>query len=130
MSVETAVEQVRLWDAGESVFTVEMGGLGPGYEQAIQVLAIEIMRDEMGKPLPVPGDGTYRAWGDATVARIDYRKPDGTYACGGFSGAQAGAAKQIAYQFLRDGPEKAMADIPDDRKILVSNRWPRVEAQA
>ena len=29
-----AAEQLRRWDAGDSIWTVEMGGLGPGYEQA------------------------------------------------------------------------------------------------
>lgn len=33
---ETCEEALARWDAGETVFTAEMGGLGPGYEQAIQ----------------------------------------------------------------------------------------------
>src|SRR5687768_3007466 len=38
---ETVEDALRQWDAGETVFTVEMGGLGPGYEMAIQGLAFE-----------------------------------------------------------------------------------------
>ena len=37
---------------------------------------------------------------------IDYRLPDGSYWCGGFSGAQVGAAKRIALGWLCDGPAK------------------------
>ena len=44
---DTAREQVERWDAGQSIWTLEMGGMGPGYEQAIQVLAIEITRDNL-----------------------------------------------------------------------------------
>ena len=54
-----------------------MGGLGPGYEQAIQVLAIEIVRDNLDSPLPKG----VTAWGDSTVRRIDKKIPDGRYSC-------------------------------------------------
>lgn len=119
----TAREHLRRWDAGESIWSIEMGGLGPGYEQAIQVLAIEIIRDEIDNPLPVDKFGE---WGDNTVSRIDQRTADGRYSCGGFSGAQVGAAKQIAVRFIRDGPAKALKSLKDeDRKIQVSNFWPR-----
>ena len=119
-----AREQLRRWDGGGSIWSIEMGGLGPGYEQAIQILAIEIVRDELDKPLPV-GDG-FREWADATVRRVDAREPDGSYACGGFSGGQVGAAKQLAYKWLTIGPA-ALQAIPEvqDRKIQVSAFWPR-----
>jgi len=107
----TAREQLRRWDAGESIWTIELGGLGPGYEQAIQVLAIEIVRDWVDKPLPEkPGS----EWADETVFR-----------CGGFSGAQVGAAKRLAYQWLKNGPQ-AVHDNPalQDRHIQASRLWP------
>ena len=47
---ETAAEMVETWDTGELVWSISMGGLGPGYEQAIQVLAIELMRDLVADP--------------------------------------------------------------------------------
>jgi len=127
MYAKTADEQLRIWDSGESVWSIEMGGLGPGYEQAIQILVIEIIRDNISNPLP--DENTWSDWGDSTVSRIDYKKPDGKYSCGGFSGAQVGAAKQIAFRFLRDGPEKALKSAPDDRRIQVSNFWPKVETK-
>ena len=117
-----AREQLRRWDAGDLIWTIELGRLGPGYEQAIQVLAIEIVRDEIDKPLPVKG--SLQEWGNATVTRIDYQLPDGTWSCGGYSGAQVGAAKQLAYHWLRDGVAVTLEGVPSDRHILCSKAWP------
>ena len=50
----TAAELVAAWDRGDLVPTIEMGGLGPGYEQAIQVLMIELLRSA-GPDATVPG---------------------------------------------------------------------------
>ena len=91
----TAAQMIADWDAGRTVWTLGMGGLGPGYEQAIQILMMEILRDRADtdtSQLP-PED-----WADETVARCDQ-------ACLGFSGAQVGAAKQLAWAFLKHGPE-------------------------
>ena len=113
---ETAKQQIEQWDRGEGVWSIEMGGLGPGYEQAIQILAIEIMRDEINSP--IPAQESWSSWGDATVKRIDpYDEETKRFKLGGFSGAQVGAAKQIAYRFLKDGPKKALESCPDDRRI-------------
>lgn len=119
---DTAAEQLADWDAGNIIWSIEMGGLGPGYEQAIQVLAVEILRDNIGKPLPVD---KFNDWGDSTVSRIDYQKPDGTWAMGGYSGAQVGAAKHLAYRWLRDGPKACLASCSDtSRHIQVSKNFP------
>lgn len=37
-------EWLEKWDSGESVWSVEMGGLGPEYEQCIHITAAELMR--------------------------------------------------------------------------------------
>ena len=123
---QNAREQLQRWDAGEIIWSIEMGGLGPGYEQAIQILAIEITRDNLDKPVPTT-DAEWQTWGDSTVTRIDYRLPDGSYSCAGFSGAQVGAAKRIALGWLCDGPAKYLAQLEadqQDRKIQVSKTWP------
>ena len=36
-------EAADKWSAGEIVQSVDIGGIGPGYEQAIQILLFEIM---------------------------------------------------------------------------------------
>lgn len=123
---KTAAEQLRRWDAGDPIWSLEMGGLGPGYEQAIQILAIEIVRDYLDKPLPTKE--TWSVFGDDTARRVDRKLPDGSYSCGGFSGAQVGAAKQLAFHWLKDGPEKTLAEVSQDRRIQVSNFWPRAAA--
>lgn len=118
---DTAQEALRRWDDGQGVFTIEMGGLGPGYEQAIQLLVFELLRDNLDKPLPTK-DEDWRSWGDATVHRING-------SCGGFSGAQVGAAKNLAFHYLKDGYEATIRqfDNEKDRTIQVSNFWPHVE---
>lgn len=119
----TTEEMLNVFDKGDTIWSVEMGGLGPGYEQAIQLLIVELVRDLKDAPLPESHDDQ-RSWGDATVHRIDQ-------SCGGFSGAQVGAAKHIAYRIVRDGYdgflEKARAEV-GDRMIQVSKHWPKVEA--
>jgi hypothetical protein len=117
-----AAEQLRRWDAGEIVWSVEMGGLGPGYEQVIQICAIEIIRDWLGKHLPEKISTSDMA--SATVERIDYKLPDGSWTLG-FSGAQVGAAAQIAYKFLSEGPQAALSQVEDDRRIQVSKNFPK-----
>jgi hypothetical protein len=120
-----AREQLRRWDAGETIWSIEMGGMGPGYEQAIQVLAIEIVRDNLDKPLP-EGDAE-REWGYSTVSRIDHQLPNGKWSCGGYSGAQVGAARNLAYWWLKRGPAAIHDEAKEDRRILVSNFWPHVQ---
>ena len=114
----TIQELLAQWDRGESIWTMEMGGIGPSYEQAIQLLMIELVRDHAGHPLP--SESTFWIWGEHTMHRINH-------ACGGFSGAQVGAAKQIAFRLLRDGYDAFLASIPQDRKILVSAHFPHLE---
>lgn len=120
LEVETATPKdiVAAWDTGESIWSIEMGGIGPGYEQAIQLLMVELLRDNADTPLPDPKSKQADIWGDPTVHRLNLT-------CG-FSGAQVGAARQIAYRILRDGYAAMVNSIPDGRKILVSNHWPRV----
>lgn len=115
---QTALDALARWDRGDSVFTVEMGGLSPGYEQAIHILVFELIRDNGNLPIP-NGDKEWRSWGDATVKRIDE-------AIGGFSGAQVGAAKTLAFRAIRDGWEKMLESAPKERQIQVSKAFPHL----
>jgi hypothetical protein len=117
----TVAEAVTAWDKGESVWSVEMGGIGPGYEQAIQVLIFALLREFDGKPLPAEGE--WKGWGDAVVHRLNDT-------CR-FSGAQVGAAKNVAARMLKLGYGPALLDMKGhdaDRLIQVSQVWPREEA--
>lgn len=117
---ETAADALAAWDKGEIVHTVEMGGLGPGYEQAIHVLVFELIRDCGDAPLPAAGDKeAWYSWGEATVSRIDAQ-------CRGFSGAQVGAAQNLAARALKIGWRAMLNEVPTDRRTMVSRAWPNV----
>jgi hypothetical protein len=99
---ETVAEALAKWDAGETVFTVEMGGLGRGYEMAIQGLAFELMRALDGKM----EDG--KPWHEyepiiGPIVSECYERP-----WGGFSGAQVGAAKNLVGHVVLKGYRKAL----------------------
>lgn len=69
---KTVEDVLRRWDEGSSVWSVEMGGLGPGYEQCIQVLAMELIRNDRRDVPPLGADWPgWRTWGDATIAKVD-----------------------------------------------------------
>src|SRR2546426_1913490 len=121
----TAREALAAWDQGDILWSVEMGGLGPGYEQAIQVLTFEIVRDYLDKPLP--DDASWQTWGDDTAHRIN------DWPGCGFSGAQVGAAKSLALRFLRDGHKATLDSMrahDNDRLTQESKGWPHDPAPA
>ena len=120
---ENAKEAVEIWDKGGTLWSIEMGGLGPGYEQAIQVLFVEIIRDHLNTVFPTEKEKLTEylnnEFGNAAIERTDKN-------AGGYSGAQVGAAKQLAYKFLTDGWEKIMSmDEIKDRHIQISKFWPK-----
>lgn len=117
----TAEDALKRWDDGRTVFTIEMGGLGPAYEQAIQILVFEMIRDNLAFKLPSESDPDFNAklkdFGYAAVSRIDGQM-------GGYSGAMVGAAQNLAYRALRDGWGEMIRTAPQDRLIQVCNRIP------
>lgn len=117
---ETAREALEQWDAGESVFTAEMGGLGPGYEQCIHIAAFEVIRDHLDAKLP-DEFGDWRNWGDESIRRAskDFNL--------GLSGAQAEAARNIAARTLSKGWAAALKELPKDRLIQVNKKFPEVQ---
>lgn len=120
---ETVAEALARWDRGESVFSVEMGGLGPSYEQAIQILAFELMRAFDGKlpRIEVEWTDENKATLKSLANEVETRL-DGVY---GFSGAQVGAARSLAVIVCRRGYRAALR-MPEvkDRLILVSRNMP------
>ena len=57
---KTNKEALERWDKGDSLFTISMGGMGPGYEQCIHIVAMETIREFDGKMeiSSTPGQGT------------------------------------------------------------------------
>jgi len=121
---KNAREAVDQWDAGETVWSIEMGGLGPGYEQTIQMLVIEILRDypnneEIPQEEELRNEWLEKVFGEKAIHRTDDT-------AGGYSGAQVGAAKNLAFHFLLDGWKSVMNEPAlKDRHIQISNYWPK-----
>lgn len=124
-----AADWLKRWDDGRSVWSIEMGGLGPGYEQCIHVTAAEIIRHML--------DAKYdpALWRDKDVWARDrdaiekYGFANETIKQLGLSGAQWGAAVNLAANIYRDGPRKVMNDPRvKDRHIQVSRSFPGARA--
>lgn len=116
------------WDAGKPVWSVEMGRLGPGYEQAIQVLAVEMLRwlAEKKPVLPEMDESAHTELAETMDAHFHGRP---AIAAIGYSSAQWGAARNIASCFWAQGPEKALQSAPVDRHIQVSRAWPSLAGE-
>ena len=121
MNQDKPEEIVAAFDRGDVVHTLEMGGIGSGYEQAIQVLMVELLR-----PGIAPTEANWDTWGDDIVHRMDEDN--------GFSGAQVGAAKWLANQVFKFGMNSVLARAKakaeesgekDDRAIMFSKHWPK-----
>ena len=120
---ETADDALAAWDAGEPVFTVEMGGLGPSYEQAIHIAAFELIRDRvawMPAQWPTTQDGY-----NAIYNVMDQVLRDNIIVANlGVSGAIASAAKALALRMIKDGWGNCLRKEPRDGIIQVQKWWP------
>lgn len=121
-----AADWLKRWDAGDIVWTIEMGGMGPGYEQAIQITVAEVIRylvDNNVDRATQFEDETWPSLSDA-INKALWASPIINNL--GLSGAQAGAATSLAVGLYRDGPDKVMnTESIKDRHIMVSRNFPR-----
>lgn len=117
---ETAREALAAWDRGDIVWTIEMGGLGPGYEQCIAITTMEAIRAFVHCPeqlINAPDNGTLNRrldealWANARVKGL------------GLSGAQAGAAKNLAYHALKNGWRATLLTVEPERRIMISDQF-------
>jgi hypothetical protein len=127
--MKTVTELLAAWDSGKSIWSIEMGGLGPGYEQAIQICAVEFSR--VGKDFAPTGnnDNDSAAWERLCSERLkEINTPEAEL---GLSGAQFSAAAWLAWKWCHGGgPENLVQmskkqDPTDDRSIQVSRQWPK-----
>jgi hypothetical protein len=124
-----ATDWLERWDAGRSVWSIEMGGLGPGYEQCIQITAAEVLRHMLAAGYDharwSDKDGWARDREAIRAASFKNKTIDNL----GLSGAQYGAAVNLACQLYMHGPRKMM-NTPEvkDRHIQVSRVFPGVAA--
>lgn len=121
----TAQEWLDRWDAGRSVWSVTMGGLGPGYEQAIQIAAAEVLR----RLIEIKFDYTLSPEDLQDVFSTDVEQwffEDPKMKAMGLSGAQWNAATNLACSIHRRGPVAALSDeVIRHRLIQVSKNFPQ-----
>lgn len=121
-----AADWLKRWDDGGSVWSINMGGLGPGYEQCIQITTAEILRHLLERKYDVA------AWDDKEAWERDHKEietagfANARISALGLSGAQWGAAMNLALQLYRRGPLAVMTDERvKDRHIQVSRTFPQ-----
>lgn len=100
---EKLKQYIADYDSGKPMETVSMGGISEGYEIAIQMWAIEILR--ILQHVAVPKDKDVFGNLINVVADVALEPLNVIY---GYTGAQAGAAKNMAAVFWRQGPENAL----------------------
>lgn len=113
------------WDKGEIVWSISMGGLGPAYEQCIQITTAEIVRHMLDKKYD------HEFWEDSEKWKEDLEKiSEHTLSQKvikdlGLSGAQWGAAVNLACHLYQKGPRQIMKDKQvKDRHIQVKKDFP------
>lgn len=124
----SAEDWLRRWDAGDSCWSIEMGGFGPGYEQALQITMAEILRHMLTQKYAAATWENPEIWEHdreeietALFANAKIRKL-------GISGMQWGAARRLAGTFYKEGPRAVMAN-PNlkDRSIQVCRNFPSID---
>jgi hypothetical protein len=115
------------WDEGKSVWSVEIGGLGPSYEQCIQITTAEILRFMLHKKYDSSNWKNSALWNKNREEIDKWGQTNPIIDKLGLSGAQWGAAVYLASQFYMKGPKKLMSEIPESRKIQVQKYFPQVE---
>lgn len=114
---------LKRWDSGYSVWSVSMGGLGPGYEQAIQIMAVEFVRALVATDYKSTGfndEAAYKSLKEEFYNSYVVEKIQP-------SGSQIGAAMNIAMVLYRKGPVEALTDeAVKDRLIQVSKYFPQL----
>jgi len=119
---KTWQEVAKDWNDGKNVWSGEMGGIGPGYEQCIQTLIFEILTDwDESQPVVVKDGAEYSPQFKEYADEISYKC---SARLGGMTGAQVGAAQSLAGQFIYFGYQNMMEKLPDDRLIQVDKNWP------
>jgi hypothetical protein len=82
---------ITLWDAGIPIRTIEMGGLGIAYEQAIQSMAIEFTRAHVDADMPEDKEKLWALY-DETCHAVMLKFDD---ELGGVTGAMFSAGRNL-----------------------------------
>lgn len=124
---ETAKDALDVFEHGELIHVVELGGLGPGYELCIWAGIFRMIKKYHKEDVSSWVEGN--AWKKSKTPYHDV-VDDKLMAVSKdleLSGAQAGQIKNTTYQLLKYGWRKMMEGAPRERIIMLSKsdmRWP------
>lgn len=110
---KTATEALEWWDKDEPVMTIEMGGIGPSYEQTIHIAVFELFRRFHQRPVAELIDVL-----EPAIYEINREKDLK------LSGAQAGVIMNFAYRCLKDGYRETIESFDRERRIQVTKYFP------
>jgi hypothetical protein len=120
-----ASDWLNRWDRGDVVWSIELGGLGPSYEQVIQIMSAEFVRHMLSMKY------NSENWKDCEKWAVDFNKIESDcvlkdYAAYfGISGAQWYSALSFATSLYSDGPRKVMAEVEKERHIQINRNFPQ-----
>ncbi|WP_417625318.1 hypothetical protein [Paremcibacter congregatus] len=126
MEVKTNKDALAAWDRGEPIQTCEMGGFSDGYERAIHIMGMEMLRAMETRPFDWEAfekatgpeqELKWKVYRDAVDAQFNVMNAVDQ---AGASGAQVGAAMSLASMFHRHGYEEAIKKVPQERLITVA----------
>ncbi len=124
-----AADWLSRWDGDRGVWSIEMGGFGPGYEQAIQITVAEVLRRCLDKQYDASKWADTEDWKRDREHIYQWGMENERIKALGLSGAQWGAAVNLAVRLYRDGPRKVLTDERvKNRKIQVRRTFPQVYA--
>lgn len=113
-----AKDWVERWDSGTTIWSVEMGGLGPAYEQAIQITAVEIVRHMIDAAYDESMWDQKEFWEADREAINAHGHASPVIDKMGLSGAQWGAAFSLAVQIYRRGPADCLSDKAIEKRLI------------
>jgi hypothetical protein len=126
---EELTQWLDAWDSGCLVPTIEMGGFGPGYEQAIQITTAELLRHMLSTNYDsskwlIPNTDS---WKEDDEALRTFGHSSTLIKTLGLSGAQWGVALNLATMFYIRGVSAVMNDDRvADRYVMMSKGFPSV----
>lgn len=116
-----AADWLAKWDSGRGVWTIQMGGLSAGYDQAINLITAEFVRALL-KLQPEIGETVTDDLREAINADCAE-----ALECLGLSGAQYGAGLSLAIRLYKFGPIAVLEGAPDDRRVQASKSYPTLD---
>lgn len=108
-------EALKRWDDNDPVWSIEMSGLGPGYEQCIQYGIFELTKVLSKENLDIDEENIDILL-DNKLSELCKKEK----ILISLTGAQAVAIKQVSYKFAKNGYKETLNSVLQDRLIQVN----------